>query len=914
MKLPTRFLSLCIACLVALVGCDDVAPIVDAEPGDAGGDADHGVLDGDAADGDVDSDGDVGSDSELAEPEWPLIEEGLLHAGRADSTLDLPVGLPMAAYTTRSTFFGGNPVDGRDTPYTWSFIPSTGVQTRIPLRVVWLEAGDQRVVLVKIDLAYAFDGLVHVLERAISEETGVNVTDHVVLITSHSHASYGAFSQAHHLFLGHDRYNPEVADRIARQSAEVAALAYSRRSPAAIGVGIYPNFDSDDLIYENRRGESAGLIDDFGVTVTDDYKDHNLYLIRIDASQGTEESSDDEPLAILFGWGIHGTIMGSDDSLISSETTGAIELKLENHFEQSMTLMHFQVNGGDMTPATTHDDFAMMEELGERAAPMILELWEATDTTTGPLRLEALVRTIPLGRDIRVTRDGEVDLHYLPHEGDYEPDLEIFGHDGRPLNPFDEFTAPFGAAQCGEDTSDNSVLGMGVDVYPYSSCIRIDSTGEIMLQALFSMSRQYDLEFPLWETRSTMIAAVALDEIPVTTLGTETRDDRVILGFLPGEPCTMLGRSYQWRGTERHDLGTMIPVGYAMDHEGYLMVVDNWMRGGYEASINVWGPLQGEYILDQVVALSELAATPEAENPRFPRYQDQDYPDWPMEPVVPEVSTRCGSVPNDLPEHLWTRDGWRPESAQPASSVRRVSEIAHFVFRGGDPTVDMPTIVLQQEVTPGAGDFEDVTLPSGQSLSDRGYDMIVAYTPTPLTTAEGSDRDHLWLVEWQAVTDRPSLQHMAGVSEGRYRFSVSGRCADPSEHDYPYQGMAYLLRSEPFEVTGEGALDVGVTLMSGFRVTLSVSYSASPRGFRLLHMTSGHRTPTPVVGGDSEPAVNVELVAQSGASIQVIEGIQAPSAGDASTIVVDLAPVSSGSYVLRVSDVFGNRGSVPLNL
>ena len=35
-------------------------------------------------------------------------------------------------------------------------------------------------------------------------------------------------------------------------------------------------------------------------------------------------------------------------------------------------------------------------------------------------------------------------------------------------------------------------------------------------------------------------------------------------------------------------------VGYAQDHEGYLLLAEDWLvGGGDEPGINVWGPLQG---------------------------------------------------------------------------------------------------------------------------------------------------------------------------------------------------------------------------------------------------------------------------------------------------------------------------------
>ncbi|MBN1946954.1 MAG: hypothetical protein JW797_14870 [Bradymonadales bacterium] len=843
-------------------------------------------------------------------PEWPTIEPGTLEAGAASGTLDLPVGVPLACYTGRARFGGGRVEDGRSAPYAVSFIPSTGVQTRIPMHVVWLEAAGQHAVLVKIDLGYAFDGLTRALEAAVAEETGVDVSHRLFLTTSHSHSSYGDFSQAHMLFLGHDRYNREILERIAEQGGRLAATAYQAMEPAAIGVGIDPAYDPDHRIFRSRRGEHHGLVDDFGVVVGPGYKDPNLYLLRIDASQGTADPDDDEPLAILFGFGIHGTIMSIDNPLLSSESSGAIELKLENLFDRPVSAVHLQTSVGDMSPAGVQDRFARMESVGELAAPRIHALWEATRTSSDPLRLEALVRTVPMGRDIRVSRSGAVDLYYLPYDPEYRPDLVVFGEDGLSLNPYDEFIAQHGAAMCGDPELVIPVANMGVDVRPYSSCALIERVVSLF-PILFETDQYYPMEHPLWEIRSTMIGALGLTSIPVTVLGEDAHSEPVAIGFFPGEVCTLLGRSFQARMEEELGIHTSIAVGVSLDHEGYLLTVEDWMRGGYEPAINAWGPLQGEYILDRLLELAELLQTEQAEHPAFPDYRHQEYPDWPLEPVVPDVSTGCGTVPEALPAYLWTRDDWRPGGVQPAPAVRRVSDIAHFVWLGGDPAVDLPVVTLQRESAPGSDEFVDVLLPNGEPLTDRGYDMILSYTPDPLMAGEeGASRHHYWMVEWQAVTDRPSLDHMAGLAEGRYRLVARGLCPDPEDDEYPFDGLGYQVASAPFEVTGEDGLEVSIASQDGNLLTLGVSYRASSRGFRLLHMASDFRTPTPLVGGESEPTATVELLAADGLGepLQTWLDVPAVRSGDASHLQVDLGEDAPESYRLRVTDVFGNRG------
>jgi neutral ceramidase len=856
------------------------------------------------------------ADDDTTEDGWPEIEPAELLAGSADGYLELPVGLPLSAYTGRSHLFGGGGGDGRDSAYVVDFAPSTGVQSAAPIHVIWLQSGGQNALLVKIDIAYAFDGLVNEIERTIGEATGVDVTDQVFLMTSHSHSSYGDFSQAHFLFLGHDRYNREIFERIATQTAALAAIAHEELQPAAMGVGLDPEFDPDDEIFRLRRGEHFGLVDDFGVEVGEGYKDPNLYLLRIDASQGTADAADDEPLAILFGFGIHGTVMGEDNSMVSAESSGAIEYKLAQRFDEPVSVMHFQTNGGDMSPAGAQDDFARMELIGERAAPRILALWDQTATSSEPVKLEALVRTVPMGRDIRVSRNGAVDLHYLPYEDGYIPDGVIYDANGVSVSPYDEFIAEHGAGLCGDDSIEIPFVGMGVDVFPYNSCAVLELVAALFPFAFYT-DLYYEMEFPLWETRSTMIGALGIEPLPVTVAGEDPLDDGVVLGFLPGEPCTLLGRAFQKRIADEQGIQTAIPVGFSMDHEGYLMTVEDWMRGGYESQINIWGPLEGEFILERLLELTALLETTEAEDPAYPDFADQEYPAWPLETVAPDLAPGCGSVPDGLPEYLWTRDGWRPGQPQPEPSIPRVSGLNHFVFLGGDPVIDLPLVTLQHEQTPGSGDFEELAMTNGAPITDRGFDMLLGYTPDPIVEIyEEVDREHYWVVEWQAMTDQPGLGAAAGLPEGRYRFVARGLCTDPADGEYPYDGLPYEVTSEPFEVTGDGALTVAIAAQDGAQLTLSASYAAAPRGFRLLHPDSDYRTQTPLLGGDDDPAADVDLLSADGQGdpILALAGQQAPAAGDTSTILADLSAAAAGDYLLRITDAFGNTGSTPVTL
>ena len=195
--------------------------------------------------------------------------------------------------------------------------------------------------------------------------------------------------------------------------------------------------------------------------------------------------------------------------------------------------------------------------------------------------------------------------------------------------------------------------------------------------------------------------------------------------------------------------------------------------------------------------------------------------------------------------------------------------------------------------------------------------MMLGYTPDPMVEIyEEVDREHYWVVEWQAMTDQSGLGGAAALPEGRYRFVARGLCTDPADDAYPYDGLPYEVTSDPFEVTGAGALTLAVTAQTGGQLTLSAGFPAAPRGFRLLHPTSDFRTATPLIGEEGDPAVTLDLLAADGqgAPILSLTDLPATTEGDASTVATDLSAAAAGDYLLRITDPSGNTGTTPVSL
>jgi len=779
------------------------------------------------------------------EPEWPAINRGQLHAGASTGYLDLPVGLPLSGFTDRDQALGGAPgADTRSSDYTTDFQASAGWQTAMPVQAIWLADGERHGVIIRLDLIYSWDELTEEIGRRLTDAVGEDLTDSVFTITGHSHSSPGTFTNHTVFFLGSDVFSEEVFDRIVEAAVEQALAAYESLVPARAGLGVDYEFDpiGDDAIFEDRRSENDHLLGVGGHPTGEGWKDQRATMLRVDAVSG-------EPIAALVAFGIHGTIMGAGNTLMTTEAPGHISgLLAERH--GGPVWMFGQGAGGDASPTGRHGGFARMEWLAEASAERILSLYDAIELSDEPIAVESLQRYVPQNREaVKVTRNGTVNWEYEEWQEDWVefppfPDEEVWDVYGNVQSPIDEFYAQHGAALCGDPTLTLPGFTLDVELLQYRSCILMEA-GYTLFRIAFPEyfeDRDTSWPLPLPGTTTAMVGALGLQGLPVTTVGTlddDTDVKDVVLAFAPGEPTTLWTQFLRARAEAEFGVEEVFVLGYAMDHVGYLLQTEDWLQSGYEPSITVWGPLQGEALLERMIELLPLATTPVAE--------DADWPSWPGETVyldrsipivVPDETPEAGDVPSEIPPLAFVRPGASPPTqAQPDAQVRRLQDRARFVFWGNDPAMGNPRIHVERETSPGT--WEPLQTASGNSVDDRLPDIIVTYTPLPLSgTVDEPDpvREHLYVAEWQVVFTYDGLEVAPGLPLGNYRLVASGQRRDGADGEYPFDGVPWSQASDPFEVV---PADVEVELVDTSDLGAAVvraRYTAPVEGFRLIHM------------------------------------------------------------------------------
>ena len=826
---------------------------------------------------------------------WPELTAGTLRAGAAGDYLDLPVGVPLGGYTGRDRALGWEAgPDTRDSDYRTDFVPSAGWQTRIPVDVLWLENGTEDAILVRLDLIYSFDELTEAIGAELSARTGRDLSDSVFTFTNHSHSSYGAFTKAMMLFFGGDFFRKEVFDRIVRSAVDTAMAAHDKLEPAAIGLGVLEAFDPEHAIFRDRRGVNDELLGPDGEATGQGYKDDRITMLRVDSASGS-------PIAALFALGIHGTVMGSDSHLITTEAPGHLtELLKKRH--GGPLWMFAQGAGGDVSPAGRHSDFARMEWIAEEASERILDLYDSIELTDDPILLDPVQRYVSQGRDIRVTRGGSVDLHYMDWdpawaEVPYYPDYEIWDDEGNILSPLDEFWPQYGAALCGEADLSIPMFSISVDLPAYSSCLDFEK-GFPLFQVAFQtyIETRDDFPLPLPESRTALLGGVGLSGLPVTRPGQGTTIEDVVIAFAPGEATTLWTQTLRHSSAEQEDVGEMMVIGYAMDHEGYLLTVDDWLLAGYEPSITWWGPLQGEYLLEQLVAVAGVAASPVKEDPSYPEFPTESwYPDWDTPTVTPDATPEAGTLADPLPEYVFTRDGVQPTSASPEPQIRRIQDVARWSFFGNDPAMGLPGVRVQREGE--GGTWADVLTASGEPVSDVFADIIMTYTPNPLrgTAAEPDPvRTHLYHAEWQATETSLDIEDAAGLLLGNYRLMATGLSRDPNDDEYPFDGIPWTATSDVFEVVAADLVASGTPGADGLSADLLVGYDGGGRGFRNVDPVFAPNIPMPLAeGGVTTSLGNISERKVTGSA-------------SALHIVLDESTPRVGPVDFEISDAFGN--------
>ncbi len=620
--------------------------------------------------------------SSTGDPPW----QGM-RAGVAVRHLDRPVGISMAGY--------GGRIGGISTPWSGLFGGTRGFFALPTIKAMVLESGGERLVMLKTPLMSGESGVTDALVAKLQADHGLDLAGRIIVTATHSHHVHGRYWRLPDIFgaVGADTADEEVIDLLAGELAATVVAAIDDLGPAQWGWIHAENWDPQDRVYSDRRA-----VNDFAYG-----KDPRLSLLAVRRPDGP-------PLATIVNFGMHGTIMGSDNALLTEDAAGGLEMVLEERFfaahGEPIVAMFMQAGGGDAAPrgeVLGHAGIARAEVIGQQAAPAILEQWDALQW-----------------RD-----DVAIDVHSQRIDLTYA----YFGY-----GDSDEFTgAPLGIPlplpytwggwQCTSPAApedDDPATSMEGEL---KQCIP--------LQALLLG------EVPNAEVHQSYLTTARLDELFLVTL--------------PGEPTHSVLHYLREQVALRSDdarPAEVMGIGYAQDHLLYLTHPDDWFQGGYESEMSLWGPFAARSLVDTQLAVVDamLAGTDMA----------------PFVEQTPSLAEPGGFAPRAFEQSL---DAGEILIDVTADVMR--TETVRLRFGAGDPSLGSPRVVVQ--VDSGDVGFVDVPSPSGwagAALDNSRLHMITHYDPDPAPDGNVAiARRHQWYVDWEVPADLPA---------GTYRLAVRG--------------------------------------------------------------------------------------------------------------------------------------------
>ncbi len=286
-----------------------------------------------------------------------------LLAGAHAVNIPLPAGVPLAGYGGAARRLLLPDLLNRY-PYAFWFKPATGIHDPITARALVLQSGGRRVLWVAVDLVGLDAHMVGELKERLAA-AGLRYAV-VIVSASHTHSGPGAFSPSRLFgFLALDSLVPDVRELILNAMVQAAIGAESRKAPAHVGIG---------------RGEVAGVTRS-RVGLPLDPEVGVLKLVRADG----------RPIALLWNYAIHGTVLGARNRELSGDVMGAASRELE----RALGVPALYTNGavGDVSPALR--GWSGVREIAGALSREVLAAWQRIPAEPGS-RLQAVSERVRL--------------------------------------------------------------------------------------------------------------------------------------------------------------------------------------------------------------------------------------------------------------------------------------------------------------------------------------------------------------------------------------------------------------------------------------------------------------------------------------------------------------------------------------
>lgn len=274
---------------------------------------------------------------------FPAFSNAILHVGVGKADITPPIGTPSAGYADRK---------GRG---------MKGVHDSLLAISLFIDNGEKQIVLCSVDhLGFTYE-MVEEITKQIHLMPHLDRCE-VYIASSHTHSGGGAYFNVP--IIGEalaGAYNADIRKFYVTQTIEAIKQSIQHVVPSKIGIGY---------------GKAENLSQYRGTWPTDVNPVSDVTIIKVTQIDGT-------PVAVLFNYPIHPTVLNNQNDLFSADFVGYARDKIQSLIGDRVQPLFFNGAQGDILPIILNekDRFAASEMIGQSLAKTVEEIWNRVEVS-----------------------------------------------------------------------------------------------------------------------------------------------------------------------------------------------------------------------------------------------------------------------------------------------------------------------------------------------------------------------------------------------------------------------------------------------------------------------------------------------------------------------------------------------------
>ncbi len=272
----------------------------------------------------------------------PSFANALVSVGIGKKDITPSIGTPSAGYADRK----GEGMQGIHDP--------------LLAIALYIDNGDKQIVLCSVDhLGFTYEMTQEII-RQVHQETNLSQCE-VYIGSSHTHSGGGAYLNIPVIgeYLA-GPYNQDIINFYISNTVKAIIESRNNSIPAKIGIGY---------------GQAGGLSTYRGLWPAGITPASDVTVIKV-------TRPDDTPLAILFNYPVHPTVLNGKNRLFSSDFVGYARDHLQSILGSNVQPIYFNGAQGDIIPVIFNDEdrFDSCMQLGISLAAAVERVWNEIET------------------------------------------------------------------------------------------------------------------------------------------------------------------------------------------------------------------------------------------------------------------------------------------------------------------------------------------------------------------------------------------------------------------------------------------------------------------------------------------------------------------------------------------------------